>query len=636
MSENRGWQIFLIGLLISVFLGGAVRVMFSPERMRLLVEDIVARKEPKFKLTFKHAHLTLADGFMPSFAIEFKDLELSAKDQCRSASTIFAERVNLPFNLRALLKNNVRLGHVVFENVKIQYGPPVCEAVNTSKSTSAKAKEPFNKLFVVGWDKSFERTVRLVDELSIYNAEFLSTESNVDKVIGTALNLLKVKELNIRPDPVQKKLLLRASIYPPLDVKDEFRVGPMNIKTDIAKDSITVTGQGLISEGQYKLKAVWLTESDLFNSELNLKDLPMQVALSVLANWNLIHAPKVKTKNEWLTCRIELSGFLAEIKKSKGELNDCRFYGDLGDWQVRGGNIFPLDGKLYPLMINARAMNVRSFAEAAGWQDFNEHIIQHGQFDFSLEYLGQSEFNVKCIWHKPVLQYRVQDTILTLPVLQTQVSIDARNEDIVVTFRDLLWANGKFEGVAQFTKDKMRDELDITWSLRAETLPPLALNYLGINDAKEVASEGQMRLTDRKIKNAKINYKFSNLKGFDTEVEGADMNIQVEEGLEFWNFAFKGIKLNPEPRWRAWLEVLEKENLFFTFVQGQLKFEAPGRWFIDKLTATESFIFYDIKGRGFKTGIDQLSLTTSSKYNNEKNKVYKAFGTLLEPVVERQ
>ena len=118
---NRRWIFALLGILISTFLGGMVRVYFSPARVRDFVLQAALKKQPKFEFEFSTAQLKLADGWWPLVAIEFTNLKVQAKDTCITHSSLHVDKVTIPLQLNSLFSKRLKFGHIHGGDIQFFY-----------------------------------------------------------------------------------------------------------------------------------------------------------------------------------------------------------------------------------------------------------------------------------------------------------------------------------------------------------------------------------------------------------------------------------------------------------------------------------------------------------------------------------
>ena len=132
-SENPGgssqaWVIFLVGLFLSTFFGGAIRAFLSPQQLSAWVEKKLVEKNPKFYLNFDHLEFSLADGIWPKFGLYVKGLKLTSKDPCITQSQLTISEVYIPIRINTLFKKSISFSDIVGKKVEFVYKEAVCNS----------------------------------------------------------------------------------------------------------------------------------------------------------------------------------------------------------------------------------------------------------------------------------------------------------------------------------------------------------------------------------------------------------------------------------------------------------------------------------------------------------------------------
>lgn len=526
---QRGWFFVIVGLLISSFLGGAVRVFFSPERVRVIVETLLEERQPKFEIQFKSAKLQLADSWWPTLAIELNGLDVKAKDECITNSAIQVDSIVVPFQLSTLFAKKKKFGHVRAGEVRLFMRPSSCKTrIEVSEPVDGFA--PFERFFQKRWSKEVVNTTRYLDVFSVGSLELLRDNQ------GLAPAIIKDLEMRFLPDRGESEVSFLIQLGQPWVGEADF--GAIKVFATIRSDSVTVRGEGNLKEGQIQIESEWAVDrSDLVLNVFS-QDLPAQSVLAIAQHWGLMRGLQPNMKNQWLTCDMSLHGAIREFYSLPVNLHQCRLYGDLGEMDIKTTQIKNLkEGG--ELNVQIQELDVRKILSNLGLKNNWGYLSHLGQFTGEIKFIDSANY---------VLSGDVRDAEIYVVNQSGQVK-QKINRFIV----DLLFKNNLFTGeFNKFLIDEGRIGGAVKFELNTESSGRFYLNF----DHLELPVVLQKILWDGVVKQGRVNaegkIESSRLLEMKSTIQASDFQTQ--------QWLFENLKVNTHYANDIWLLQLQADK----------------------------------------------------------------------------
>ena len=624
---SRGWSYFLIGLLLSSFLGGAIRVYFSPQRIRVWVDEVSARKQPKFTLDFKEARLAFADGWTPGLAVEFIDLRIRARDICITGSEIQIDRINLPIQASAVFSQKVKFGVIGAEELKINIRQPKCEStLAIPKAVEDLDQLPrlvrLEKFMKTRWRQEVRNTVRLLDGLRIDRLLLFQGDSEAP--------VFSINNFEAKIDSPSDSAILEFSLEPGVSLVGHQHVGRLRSYLELSPDALKFSGRGNLKEGQYQLGLDWDVNSGFWDGQLQMQDMPAANLISLMDGWGMLNWPELNPRNQWFRCQLKAEGSLVAWKSSPVRFESCGFYGELGEIHIRAGESRLFEGQLYPITADFRNVDMGplllQFGQLRHW------VGQDGSTSGDMKILDKGRIQYKGLWRKPKFKTSMLNVFKMggIKIDQIHLSWDYSPTESVLKISEPTAYGEDFPLEMRFTEDLETASASVTWNVNWVQWPKAMTKLTDKVIANGLSTKGSALLDeasptikfqlsadelifgDIKIKNLKSDFKFEEAKG-DFSANAQSVELQASTSMKLFLKMFD--ELN-EPSLLA-------ENFNF-----KAEFDQPGRWVVNPLRFSRA----EFIGRGFKMAVDQGVFKVIEKGKTIKN--YNIFGSLEEPRFE--
>jgi hypothetical protein len=308
-------------------------VFFSPDRIRIFVETLVAAKQPKFSFEFSLAKLRFSKNWRPMLAIELSDLKIKAKDPCITNSTIQINSIIVPLDLFSIFKTNVQLGTVSVDHLKLYYREKECIKTPIENRDEETGFVSLERFFQKRWSKEIVNTTRFLKEFSVATIEIIENEKNISPIV--------IQDFNMNFYSAGKDKQSEANFSVKLDSTwvGKAPLGQITVSTIIKENELQLRSNGNLKEGQFQIGARWAIDRGEVSSKFSSQDIPIQNILDLAHHWNILSKITPAIKNQWANCDISISGSVYNILDQPLKLHQCRMYGDLGEIYIETENL---------------------------------------------------------------------------------------------------------------------------------------------------------------------------------------------------------------------------------------------------------------------------------------------------------
>jgi len=101
--DQPGVRVVVIGLVLSIFLGLALRSQISDTRIQAYLDKAVARLQTDFVVDYEYAKVNLSKWGLPFPVIEIQRIRLSPKSSVCQSSQIYIDELEVPVSIGLLL-----------------------------------------------------------------------------------------------------------------------------------------------------------------------------------------------------------------------------------------------------------------------------------------------------------------------------------------------------------------------------------------------------------------------------------------------------------------------------------------------------------------------------------------------------
>lgn len=590
--NHRAWAYILLGLVVSTFLGGAIRVFFSPTQVRNFVTSIAAQNQPKFEFVFSDARLLLANDWWPTIAVEMSNLEVKAKDPCITNSTIVISRLVIPFQFAALLTKKVKFGHIHADEVQFFYRPSKC-VIASPENNENDGVARFERFFQKRWSIEVVNTAKILRELSIDSLSIV--RDNQPLPPAKVLNY----HMDFFADKGESKLTFDVSLGEPWIGNAPF--GLVHFNAQIHSDEVQLIGTGNLKEGQFQIINQWAIDRGEVSIKFNSQDLPLSSLLHTAQHWGILRGVPANIKNQWVDCDLSLSGNIRHIQELPIYLHQCRLYGDLGEMQVKTNSLKNiLEGGELKLQIQKlnieRVLNSFNGGKNLGFISGFGHFSGEFKLVNTQDYLLEGEISGVEFYLSHMARRQRQN------INGVKARFEYSKGKLSGLLEDFIIDQGQILGKASF---QFIDEQAGAFQLAFDRikLNPEVQKIIFDASVDDFSLFGRGRMQELSLLDFNGSMSMKNLSTVNWNIQKMKMSAEYTDNLWHLNFQSDELNLAPESLWRKYLEEMRLQlNVGqvegrFVAVRGEIEWDGTaGSWSEVSAIAQENHV--KIKSNG--------------------------------------
>ena len=545
-GNARAWIIFLTGLFISTFFGGAVRAFLSPQQLSVWVERLLVEKDPKFYLNFDHLEFTLAEGMWPKFGFYVKGLKLTSKDPCISQSQLSISEVYFPIRLSSFYEGNVSFSDIEAKEVEFIYKEPVCNSrVSIADLTPPRPVQPEAT-------EVEERSSRILNEVRDFvENRFLKELANSRQWFYTLsfdkFHLYKSEpELEglifdkFRMDLNRYKQKVFVSTQVAYKSKkyllDDFK--PLDLEFVLSQKDIHIKGQGRFKEGELNLHGNLNIPTEEFKLHFASNYFPVgEIVKSIHTMKGMTEG--INPRLLWFSCKASAEGLIGDYKNTQVKANSCGLRGEAGKLFTEEIIFYPfLDRHIEPFTADVENFSLKYFSEIVGGSNLDSTFTSWGVLDGQLEFNNDQLRFIGALKKVEAIFSREGKKRLQL-IREARGEVSWQNKRVSGIIKEMDITGGEFAGVISFNLDEnFKNGIVQTKIEKVKLSRPVVRLYLNI-ESTPLQIFGKMSIKDGLLEEwqgylgmaelRQANYKAEKIK-VDTKYSGHiwDLGIKVD------------------------------------------------------------------------------------------------------------
>ena len=381
----KGFALFVAGLVVSTFVGGAVRTILSSDRVHQRIVHELKSRFPKDEIDVQSIEVLLSRGVWPALGLRVHDLTVR-QDVCGKLSfDLRVPETVMPISPWSLMTGRVRLGRVEVPGGRLDLDYRACPKPGEAAVVAAP---------------TLRETVR---ERGIRPPR-LDWSNIADALDG--VKLLKV-EVGFKKAPRWKLKIVEArvrfgaelTVTASLDLQRGLPFGAISHPIEVTATShggdIDWQLNSELKEGRLKWSGQWNLVNNSAVVKAQVTQLPLKELAAELYQSEVV-AHEYKFKSAWLTCAAEWSGPLAEPFASPVNLSACHVEGGYGRLTLDHAEIFaerspPLSRAVE---VHAQRLNIYALGEALGVNLIPTVVARAGTMTGVVSLLDAREWDV--------------------------------------------------------------------------------------------------------------------------------------------------------------------------------------------------------------------------------------------------
>lgn len=394
--SSHGFALFVFGLIIATFVGGAVRTLLGSDRVHQRILSELRTRFPTQEISMGSTEVLLSRGIWPGLGLKITALNFKDEACGKLGVTLEVPTVILPISLWSLRGGNVRLGNVELISGRAHLNYKTCAEISpaplppVAKAPPAVATPP--------------------SPAESQPAKVYWNPPQFDwKQIGKNIGALELTDLQVtfEHEPTWKVHVRNAEFdfspglhgHAVVDVQKSLPFGALTHLLDIeAHGEDSVLEFQVISEfkeGRVKWTGSWDSNSQAAMSSVDISQLPIKELLNELYLMGLTEN-EIQIKTAWLSCKANWEGSMARLDEMPVRLRACKMEGAYGGVQMEQADVYPLqaDRLKVPVQFKIQNLQVQPLVEALNKQFLPAVINRLGVWSGQFEYLNKNSWSL--------------------------------------------------------------------------------------------------------------------------------------------------------------------------------------------------------------------------------------------------
>lgn len=356
--SSHGFALFVVGLILATFIGGAVRTVLRSDQIHQRVISELRTRFPHLEVELGATEVLLSRGIWPGLGLKLTHLKLTQKTCDRLSFVLDVPLAVLPIKMWSLRTGTPRLGiSEIFDGkIHLDYapcGPSTAETVSVADAKSAPVGAPTEKKWSLpvldwrGWS-------RFASGLQLTNFSVTYAKDPTWKI-----------SVNQAEAYINDDLALHAQI----EVQKSLPFGSLNHAVDVDVQGEDNLLEWLVNadykEGRILWKGSLETQSQAATSNFEIRQFPLKDVLNELHQIGALDR-QIDLKATWLSCLAAWDGSVAKPDEMPVRVKNCKLEGAYGGAELAQAEIFPLqaDRLKVPIDVKIQNMQVQPLVEA--------------------------------------------------------------------------------------------------------------------------------------------------------------------------------------------------------------------------------------------------------------------------------
>jgi len=369
--NSNGFALFIIGLALAGFLGGAMRLFLNSERAQARIISEVQKKFPEWNVAADRVELHLSSGLWPGVTVELGRVQGLRKVECgRPELKISADSLKIPVGLWSLVTGQNKVGFISMERMDIEISEKACnsaEAPQTGKSKSTQGQARSSSLDLATASESLPTSLGL----RAINDEIRQRVEGL-KISELTVSGLGSRQWSFKMAPLILKVGSPVVLQGGLSIWSQFERGEIRqkfkLQTSLSGPLLEWKLETSVKEGEVAWSGQIDEESKTFLHRFKIHQVPLADLLSsVYTAGGLPVQPQAK--RVWLNCDVVQGGGFLNLEKAlqvPAKFESCRLDGEIGSLSVRP-QVFYLKEPYFrngPLTVDGRKISLDLIFEA--------------------------------------------------------------------------------------------------------------------------------------------------------------------------------------------------------------------------------------------------------------------------------
>jgi hypothetical protein len=590
--DQKGLRVLVTGLFIAVIIGMTFRAIYSPGRIKYLIEKIVEDSNVQnATIKIDKAFLSLSRGWIPRLAVVIDGLELQSMDPCLYYINVKSDVLTLPVSLQSIFERSLIFKKIEIDHPVVKLKTKDIKCADSLFSSAAAGKNLLNTQVDQSASEATKFLPKPIDSQGVVekNSESPIVENFRDGAVAQLVKTLSIELTNGElhfdnfPDfyikekklqieflnPTEKRILVDGEIELEPVTDDRLTGWKFRVQMESIKDLVTTHLKGHWREGSVKLDLNYQTSTNELEAVGDFKQVPLG---QILIFTNELGWTKMTSsaRQSWIS-------FNSKYQK-KGNLdrnliiNNVKVEGEFGDIEIP---IIEAQGSPFswkPLSVSLNSLNLSKLLKSFDRPHPSPSLSSLGIFRGFVEIEGT---------HLKSAEGTLQGLELVfsnkgIRELQAVSNLDLQITDIETQYKgkisNIELSQGTFAGVVEAYFNKSDESTQVNFNIEQLKLNPRVEKLMTSKGALSPI-QGKLSFHLQREKKPEVNGILKLDTGIIDNVsfEKFKWELNTLNQEDIWKFSVQDLKWNEEtPSLLLLQEILktdktdlEMKNLFF-------------------------------------------------------------------------
>lgn len=386
--SSHGVALFVVGLVLATFLGGAVRTILKSDRVHARIISELKNRFPRNEFQIGSVEVLLSRGLWPGLALRVNNAAFK-QDVCGKLSfQLDMPQAVLPVDLLSLRHGRVRLGTVDVLNGKMHLDYRECPP-RTAETASPALPSPGIRSAVAAKGikpptLDWAELGKALEGLELENFEITYERNHTWKLV------LKTADLHLG-----EELQLQAVV----DVQKSLPFGTLSHVVELdahgVDHNLEWTVASVFKEGQLKWTGNWDLAANTALTKVLMVQFPLKDLTSELHQMGFIDRD-IKLKTAWLTCQAQWEGEVAKLTAMPVRVRACKVEGAYGRVDLDQADIFLNDEQplKVPAQLQVQKLQIQPLIESLGRQVLPAVLARLGVWSGAVHYSAPNNWQM--------------------------------------------------------------------------------------------------------------------------------------------------------------------------------------------------------------------------------------------------
>lgn len=388
VAEQPGILTSIIGLMLSLFIGVAIQVAISSDKIIPLIDKAATNIDPRISARVQSARVSLANGIFPEIAVVVTGIHIESNEACWMRPVLEIDELKLPLNLLKLFQGQFQVKEIIANEASLSLRNEASHC-DSKVSKIEKTNETNQNPKVVNNDE-FKKHGNFIEHIFVKKFQI--------HYLPVSFTSVLIKNFNIQVvDNIKKNIDLNGIVQ----ISGETLSGDYNSSAYLnlnydESGEIPFKGElnGNWREGSYSVGLEYQPISSKYKIDLDMNHIPANQLIPLLKKYKLL-SNELNGKQIWVSTRATFNGEMKQFSNSQALFHFFRLEGNIGELELKNielSKLNPIQHK--PFIVEVKSLNFDQLLSFLNRNHPNSSILQLGTFHGQIHFRNENDLSL--------------------------------------------------------------------------------------------------------------------------------------------------------------------------------------------------------------------------------------------------